>query len=49
MTKSKPQARWMTSMINEAKKSEVTLPWHRALRAAKRAAHSQGNARSAQA
>ncbi|WP_417259484.1 hypothetical protein [Celeribacter sp.] len=49
MTKTKKQARWMTSMINEAKKTEVTLPWHRALRAAKRATESHVKPRAARA
>ncbi|WP_439103291.1 hypothetical protein [Celeribacter marinus] len=49
MTKSNEHPRWMQSIIEEAQKKGVTLPWHRDLRAIKRAAESQGTPRAANA
>ncbi|WP_417249389.1 hypothetical protein [Celeribacter sp.] len=38
MSNRKEQPRWMKSVIAEAKKSDITLPWHRQLRAQRRSA-----------
>lgn len=45
----KEQPRWMKSMIEESKKHNVTLSWHRSERAAKRAALLEQTKRQARA